>query len=385
MIRGLVARTLALLGVVFGARWAIVGGLAVGLRALHMHYGPDDGHWAFEVATLVGGLLVATWAWLGVRFLDDPAVKGGWTGPAALAVLAVLGFGGWQWSSHRDVFRSDYASDRAPGRFPFEAGETRHIERGGRSGDATIGPEGFRVCGPDAPGPDGSPVVTLLGDSMVFGLALDDHETLCAELAERMDDVDGLGWRNAGQPGAGIHSYVDTAGYVLDTFGTDVLVVGMLVPNDAQVYDVNHHRTLAHHPVFQVVGSLLDPHLVMSAVISFGKAGRNPLFDLASMEEGLADLAGVTATHDLPTVWFFYDTASRRHAEQGALDPYVAAARAHAEADPRLTWAGVFSSPPGVEGWWIADGHPDAAGNRALAGFLEPHVRAALPGAGGSP
>src|SRR5690606_19636736 len=135
-----------------------------------------------------------------------------------------------------------YAPDREVGRFPYQGGsEVAYVVAGQRT-VAEIEPSGLRRCGASVP--EGDRVIALVGDSFVWGKGVPDEGTLCAHLARTLAERRPGEVRviNAGQPGANIFSYVDTLRFAVETHGATAATVGLLLPDDATVVDVNRVR-----------------------------------------------------------------------------------------------------------------------------------------------
>lgn len=77
--------------------------------------------------------------------------------------------------------------------------------------------------------PDGEPAVALVGDSFVFGVGVNDGQTLAAELERRLARANGAGIRvvSAGIPGASMASFPALARYAVERYGVAAVVVVM--------------------------------------------------------------------------------------------------------------------------------------------------------------
>jgi hypothetical protein len=366
---------------VFAARFALTGLIEASLYALgHMgtmgEYSPST---LGVAARLILGTGIGAAGLLVVLKVDrDLAAPGFRRAAVATSLLVGALAAGLHHLSHAEFLQQIGAHPPLyEGRYPFEAGGEKVYERFGLRGTAHFDAAGLRRCGPD----DGEgPLVTLVGDSMVFGLILDDPDTLCWKLRERFE-VRGqkVRWRNAGVPGLSLRSYVENIDVLTTREQTAAVVVGVLIGNDGQVVDLYTRDRLTRHPLYVLAAAVFDPYLPMAVAVAFVKVGRAEGFELVSTVDSLRDLAALAEARKVPTVVFFYDDPQGAHASDNVMHRYVAEALALDEAHTFVHFMGVLTVPAEPEGAYaLPDGHPNGPGNEIYADALAPEIAAVL-------
>jgi hypothetical protein len=364
------------------ARFAVMGLLESAMLATRMLYRPLgwwEG-WPFFLAELVVGSIVAGTCWRVVAEASDRRGLG-WGGLAA-CVLVLVNFA---WHS-TGFFAVAFAEPPGRGNFPYPPGSTQVHMRGSGvvyEGHARIGEDGRRACQPEGEVQQGEVTVTWLGDSFVYGLGVDDPDTLCWRSREHFAarDPGRYVFASTSKPGASLHTYRWMVEFTEQEFDADLLIIGLLLPNDAEVIDVLGSRAVVVNPLFQLVASVLHPETMLSLVLSHQKVGKAEFFDHLSIVTGIERLAETVATHELPTLIYLYDYSSRNHAERGELQPYVDLIERIAAENPWVNLAGVVSDPPGdgqVRYRIPGDGHPTPEGHAVAWKQLQPQVEAFL-------
>jgi hypothetical protein len=373
------------------ARFAVMGLLESVMLATRMLYRPLawwEG-WPFFLAELVvGGVIAGTCAaWVAQRRAVERV------GPSLL--LGAFGAGvvalGHFWSLSQGFFAVAFADLPGRGNFPYPPGSTQVHMRGSGvvyEGHARIGEDGRRACAPEGEVQQGELTVTLLGDSFVYGLGVDDPDTLCWRAREHFAARAPGRYRFAttSKPGASLHTYRWMVEFTQREFPTDLLVIGLLLPNDAEVLDVLGNRAVVESRLFQVAASVLHPETLLSLLLSLQKVGKAEFFDHLSIVTGIERLAETVARERVPTLIYLYDYPSRNHAERGELQPYVDLIDRIAEQNPWVELAGVVSDPAGSDGTRYripGDGHPTPEGHAHTMVQLAPKLEAFLRAHGG--
>ncbi len=109
----------------------------------------------------------------------------------------------------------------------------------------TINEHGFRGPG-FSPGRQGDATrVALVGDSYVFGIGVEEQETLRAQLQRALEEraprrrFEVL---NLGIPGNNLASHVDLVGALQERLAVDEIIVGLTIPNDLSPWDLQAAR-----------------------------------------------------------------------------------------------------------------------------------------------
>ena len=335
-----------------------------------------------DVVALVGAMgvgLVSSFVWQ----RSWGRTRGIWRVVAVgLGLINLFDLAVWNYRSHMDFLSGDFVRAPEVGHYPHHADSIYETTRNGYTGRTRILPDGTRRCGPEAEAPPEAKPVLWVGDSMVFGLTVQDAFTPCWLMREHLE-AKGFGpltHHNWGQPGASIFSYHQTLSFALTQTEPEAVVLGLLIPNDSQVADVNHHRTVVHHPVFHLLTPIFGPQTLLSLVIGFGKVGTAELYDYHAIRVGMERLVALTAAHDLPMMFFVFGEPSGVGSawRMEGFDDYFTQM---AEQWDHVTYAGV-SYPPVSDGevhYRVpGDGHPTEAGARVDQAFLAPHMEAFL-------
>ena len=268
------------------------------------------------------------------------------------------------------------ADARDLSKFPFRPGEVREYAGGDAHGTAHIGPDGSRVCGPDAP-TSATPrlQVGLIGDSFVFGQSIDDEDTLCWQLREHLGAAapEVFELHNYGQPGASVFSYVTMLRRAVARDHLDLVLVGMLPMNDAEVWDVNQHAAVVDSWWFRALATATEPDLAVNLLYGFMEVGRSELFDWVAMTQGMEDLAAASDELGVQTRWFFWIRTN----EVGWLQPLVAWTNDTLARSKTTRFVGMIglsedasTGPTAIPG----DGHPTRVGIQTAVRQLAPVV-----------
>jgi hypothetical protein len=365
---------------VLGARTAALGLLEAALYAMDMRYWDVTwwDHPAVYAAEIILGSIAAG-GWGAVRGLWDahpdarPEMRRGLQ--VAVGVLAALLL--VNGARHRAEFFNVGSGDREPGSFPYKPFQDRFEERSGYGALAHIGPLGYRVSYPEGNEPAEGRTIVFIGDSMVFGLCVEDPESLPWRLREVADAHAPGKVRviNLGQPGANIHSYNDNLRFAIDHLGADAAVIGLHMPNDGEVVDVNAEKPIVRSLPFILAGSMFEPRAAYSSILVVSKVGKSDLLSWRSMNLGLDELDALVREAEIPVLVFAYDAVSRGSYVNGIVAPYVNRAKPLVEANPWMRWAGVISEPEEVDSAPTRiphDGHPTPIGHAWGATHLTP-------------
>ncbi len=358
------------------ARWVLMGALHGALQLLDMPFLPPevDLGLAGAAVALAIGIPTCAVATMGILWLRG---RPGWTVGLGLGTLAIVSMIGANHMRHLDGFyRMQLGEGNERGTYPHHANSERTYSRCGVSGTAHINGDGYRVCEPPGVVQQGEQVVTLVGDSMVFGQAVPDDGSLCWALREDLEVLapGRFVFRNLGQPGANIRSYGRMLRFVDQEFGTDLFVVGLLVPNDSMVHDVNQLRPSRDSLGFQVLAAALQPHTVMAAGQMWDRVGRSEFFSYLSLTTGLDELAAAIDEVGVPTLVFMYDSRDGYQVREGGLQPFVDHVEALAASHPLMDFAGVLSITEDVDRYILCDGHPTSEGHGRHAEMLQPTI-----------
>ncbi len=369
----------------FGAWLAVVAGryvlialCAVLLMAVGIgpHSGVPESPWKVAAGLLVAPIVVAFGVFL-VRGDGDGGVGARRAG-AALGVL--LGVGTLAANYVLVVLPTmpvpESAAVRDPSKFPFRPGEVRQYSGGDAHGTAHIGPDGSRVCGPE-----GAATTTprfrvgLIGDSFVFGQSIHDEDSLCWQLREHLGTVapDVFEVHNYGQPGASVFSYVTMLKRAVARDHLDLVLVGMLPMNDAEVWDVNQHAAVVDAWWFRAMAAATEPDMAVNLLYGFMEVGRSELFDWAAMTQGMEDLAAASDALGVQTRWFFWIRTN----EVAWLQPLVDWSNATLAQSKTSRFVGMIglsedasTGPTAIPG----DGHPTHIGIESAVKQLAPVV-----------
>lgn len=198
--------------------------------------------------------------------------------------------------------------------------------------------------------------VALLGDSFVFGMGVEEPETLAARLDEGLA-ARGLAGRvevlNLGLCGNNLATHLRMYEIARDRLGADVIVLGLFIHNDLAEWDQQDElRGMARIGPFSLLAWLVgyDPAVALATLllVQHGDPGRYH----AALDRLLPRLDALRAKDAPPLLVLpFHDTdpeVGRRFAGRPGV-VYLA---------PR---------PEGESNYLPNDGHPSAAGNRVFA------------------
>ncbi len=250
----------------------------------------------------------------------------------------------------------------APGLWVYDSAKSEQIPLRGQPGGPlhreSTNRHGFRVPDWSEAHPAGVVRGVTLGDSYVYGVGVEDGDTLADALARELTERGG-GTRyevlNLGMPGTNLGSHVAMLEAALDRLAPDFVVLCLTLPNDLTRWDVEVARADLGRPsalslaTFLLGGRTADVVWYLTSLVSeYDDAGERFL------AESLGRVVAVQAAHgNVPLVVFSYDAAAA---------PGVARlfpSQAHA------TVVVADDDPP--ENHIPNDGHPTARGNRAYA------------------
>lgn len=119
---------------------------------------------------------------------------------------------------------------------------------------------GYRTC-PYTNNQSGESIA-LIGDSFVFGLHLDERDTLCTALGNVLTrkHYGPFSIKNLGFPGTNFSSYLNVADYFANKGRTDLMLIEYLGPNDLLPYDSDYE-----------IDSMRNSFLFKIIVLSFGQ------------------------------------------------------------------------------------------------------------------
>lgn len=364
MIRGLAAMAVWAAVVLLGRR-----AILEGMRAFRDDImGRPVDLWS-PVLWLVAALVVGSAA----VALDRAARP--WARAIGLALgIAVVGWGAQQ---RYDAYMAGpfvwtYTPDRQLGRFPSEPGPTT-TRVPGRDAPALILPDGSRECF----SPEGDRVVAFVGDSFTFGKGVPDEATTCALVAEQLGPTY-PGWRfiNLGQPGANGFSVVDTARFAVEAHGAEVLLVELLLHDDARAIDVNTFRRLVRAPWYRLLASVFEHEVLLDFLMLLPEAFDADFYtswvsrDFLERAVALHDASGVPMVLMINTPPDFDGEPGRL----GELARALAASRpafSVVDTGPVIPPDGDFAVIPG-------DGHPTPGANLVRAAWMAEHIAQAI-------
>lgn len=319
---------------------------------------------------VVGSLAVALFLLALVRFVAERCARGVRRGAGLAAAAALLGLVALH---HHHLTSSIYgwgfANPRVVGRFPFDGGSERVDTRGGRTTVAHMLADGTRACG-STPSPDAF-VVALVGDSFVFGSGVADEETVCWQLRERLAALDARPWHlvNLGQPGAALHSSLETARFATADHGADVIVLSILPEDDVRAFDLNDAAWLVGQRWFRLLGAAFDPEaLFLLLNVGFEMVPPDG-YGAAAFRAEARRAAALAHTGGVPVVTYVGQGAGVRDPVVGWYDEVL-----QALADEHFLPQPPFFPPDDPPGsmYIPGDGHPTAANNANTAEVLAP-------------
>jgi hypothetical protein len=321
------------------------------------------------VLGVMGAMLpigLARWASVGAR----AAV---WRAGVAIGLLA-LSVGAWQ--RHQEATRGPLGRMRPPvrqiGVFPYAEGP-RPTPAADRQAVAHILSDGTRDCG----SPAGERVVAFVGDSFTFGKGVPDDGTTCWKVAAALGSHH-PGWRfvNLGQSGANAHSVLDTARFAIDAHGADVLLVELLVFDDARAVDVNGHAHLARNPAFQLIASLVGFGVAMDGAMLLPEVFDADFYSPWAMDDAVQRLVALHEETGVPMV-LQVNTGPSAHGYAGRL---WETADTEASRRPAM-WSvprGPIMPPDGDSVIIVGDGHPTPGANTVRARRMAPVIAEAM-------
>lgn len=359
-------------------RWVMLAALHGALHLLDMPFIPAevDLGLLLSALTLVLGIPVAAASFRGLAWLRQ---RPGWSLGLAVGGVVVLSMVAANYARQLNGF---YWHERmvgdSRGVYPQPADTEVRFSRCGETGIARINSDGYRVCEPADRPQTGEEVVTLVGDSFVFGLATPDDGSLCWALREDFDEIapGRFEFRNLGQPGANLRSYERMFRFAHREFGTDRFIVGLLVPNDSMLHDVNEVRRSKEVLSFRVLAAMLEPYTVLAAAQMWDRVGRSEFFSYLSFTHGIRQLGKTADELGVPTLIFMYDSLEGYQARERGLAPFVERVEEVAAARDQVEFAGVLSITENVQQYMLCDGHPNSAGNHRHAEQLQPAIQA---------
>jgi hypothetical protein len=336
-----------------GSSLAICVGVLGGLRALgsaaqaSVQRAPLGAYLGTVGAVVACTLLAA----VAVVFLSSSSVRP----RAVLATVAAI-FLATGWSL--DLDRTE--APRFDELFTLPPGEVRESSRFRPPVVYQVNEHGFRGPGWALAKAPGTARVALIGDSYVFGIGVEQQETLDVALKQRLLEHAGarsIEILNLGIPGDNITSHVDAFAAASRLLAPDAVVVCLTLPNDLSRWDWQAQRREGARPSAFSLGRFL-----------LG-AGAVPVWEYARLESrvtsrGIGHLGQELARLNRirralpappPVLLFTY----------GPPDPAVARELAAAEGT-QLIAAGPLLPGDTIEG----DGHPTGSGNRRFAAWI---------------
>jgi hypothetical protein len=276
-------------------------------------------------------------------------------GAYAIIVIALYVAAGYAATLRRDPpHRFGALMTPAPGREIVDTFTAR------RALTYRVNEHGFRAPGWPLEKAPGRKRVALIGDSYVFGIGVDQGETLAERLAEALERrrpgrrVEVL---NLGIPGDNISSHVDLYAEAVARLAPDVIVLCLTLPNDLSRWDIQDEQREGR----RVGGLSLSTFLLGHAAIT--------LYDYALLEQrvtpaGLAHLSAELGRLD--------------GARRAAPAPPATAVYAFGRPDPTVLEViarlreipFVAGGDPAPDDFIPGDGHPTAKGNLRSAEWI---------------
>jgi hypothetical protein len=221
---------------------------------------------------------------------------------------------------------------------------------------------GFRGAGFDEIKAPGRLRVALVGDSFIFGLGVEENQTLKARLEEELAKrglADRVEVVNLGIPGANLATHVRMYALAHEQLGADAVVMGVFEDNDLTTWDVEDEiNDLARPSLFSLGVFALGqrPTVVLAtSILQIGGTARA----LSSFEQIASDLAAVRARDGAPPLvildYFTHNPEVRARFEAMPNTSFIATA-VHGEKSPEYHIPG--------------DGHPSVRGNQHFAGLV---------------
>ncbi|MEO7331240.1 MAG: SGNH/GDSL hydrolase family protein [Minicystis sp.] len=218
---------------------------------------------------------------------------------------------------------------------------------------------GFRGADFDEEKSPGKLRIALVGDSFIYGLGVEEDQTLKARLdtlLARRGMADKVEVLNLGVPGANLATHVKMYAIAHETLGADVIVMGVFEDNDLSEWDVQDEiNDLPRPSPFSLACFLLGerPAIVLADQLSrvFGDAST-----LAAFERIEQRLAAIRARDGAPPL-IVLDYFTRR-----------ASIRDRFTSRPNVTFiATATGGIPAPEHHIPDDGHPSVRGNEVFA------------------
>ncbi len=301
-----------------------------------------------DVLIVVGSLTVSVAA---LRFAASrrPFFRPALPSIALLALLAALGWRGTlrhgQWHDFHGVWTqipSQSWTDRR-----YSPPITYRFDR-----------NGFRGAGFDEQRPSGRLRVALVGDSFIFGLGVEEDQTLKARVEEQLarrglaDKVEVL---NLGIPGTNLATHIRMYSIALEVLKADVVVMGVFEDNDLSAWDVQDEiEQLPRVSPFSLGCYLFGerPAILLATVLSQTRT-------LAAFDRIADDLARIREKDGAPPLIILdYFTHRERVRERFTSLPNVSFI-------PTAT-----GGLPPREYHIPNDGHPSVRGNEVFAGLV---------------
>jgi hypothetical protein len=222
--------------------------------------------------------------------------------------------------------------------------------------------EGFRGAGFALAKAPGRVRVALVGDSFIFGLGVEEDQTLKARLDEELARR-GLGDRievlNLGIPGANLATHVRMYTIAHAELAADVIVMGVFEDNDLTEWDIQDEIDGLARPSLFSLGVFLfqqRPAIVLATALAQIRGGTSAL---AAFDHLATGLEAVRARDGAPPLvildYFTHRPEVRDRFTRMANTAFIATA-VHGEKSPEHHIPG--------------DGHPSVGGNQFFAGLV---------------